>query len=107
MSHSTHDDNAPAAIVAEDGDAFDQEFALASLNRVKNREALVSVRDLDLPVVSVLRKRRAPMVRFDSAWEVGYCCSDAPAKVARTKAQKGIQAVCLHDSGDGDRVLRV
>ena len=107
MSHSTRDDNAPTAIVAEEGDAFDQEFALASLNRMKNREALVSVRDLDLPVVSVLRKRRAPMVRFDSAWEVGYCCNDAPAKVARTKAQKRIQAVWLHDSGDGDGALRV
>lgn len=107
MSHSTHDDNASTAIVAEEGDALDQEFALASLNRMKNREALVSVLDLDLPVVSVLRKRRAPMVRFDSAWEVGYCCTDAPVKVARTKAQKRIQAVRLHDSGDGEGTLLV
>tara|TARA_B110000444_G_scaffold3325_1_gene3089 strand:+ start:377 stop:700 length:324 start_codon:yes stop_codon:yes gene_type:complete len=107
MSHSTHDDNASATIVAEEGDALDQEFALALLNKVKNRAALVSVPDLDQSAVSVLRKRRAQTVRFDSAWEVGYCCTDAPVKVARTKAQKKIRALRLHDSGDGDGALPV
>ena len=76
---------------------MDLEFAVAVLNAMKNR--LVPVTVVDSPVVSVLRKRRAHMVRFDCEWEMDYCCTDAPAKVAKTKALRRIRTTEIVRSG--------
>lgn len=82
MSGAPYDeDTALTAALAFASDPLDWELAAAMVNAMKNRTVVA-------PEAPKSRKRRVTTVHFDRDWEVDFCTTDAPSKVAKTVARR-------------------